>query len=307
MAYTEKLLPVEALFSAWQNRRQNELRDDSAAKEREQIQNELLKEQLAAAKWQNMSAKERPTITLPAGPGLGGMREKQFLDQQAGYISGVSPADTFAQWQQNFRQGMTAGGGGGGGGRGGMVGGGQSAPGSYKTYDQLNNDAALQYNQAVADQAESQAQATNMAQQGYGSAAKEKLAQQMVDAQVGKIDNRAYDDLISGARGASRDRWKDVGMGDKMIANTKSIGNEMRGEIDATGRREITPGKQAAARAQVLNNAAKSLSSDPRFKGLDEEIKNKILTNIGTIVEDNIKTNGTPILEVGDVIAKYSK
>jgi hypothetical protein len=71
--------------------------------------------------------------------------------------------------------------------------------------------------------------------------------------------------------------------------------------------RDAVPGKQAAARAQVLNNAAKSLSSDPRFNVLDDEIKNKILANIGTIVEDNIKTNGTPILEVGDVIAKYGK
>lgn len=180
MAFLEgKLQPID-LLAALQARRQFE--QTSEQRRQQELQNKLMQEQLEAAEWANLKAKERPTITLPAGPGLGGMREKQFLDQQAGYISGVSPTDTFNQWQQNFRTGMTAGGGGGGGRSGGMVGGGQVAPGSYKTYDQLNNEAALQYNQAVADQAESQAKAADMAQSGYGSATAEGLARDKIEA-----------------------------------------------------------------------------------------------------------------------------
>ena len=92
-------------------------KQDRAEKQKQmELQNQMMQEQIKAAEWQNLKDRERQTITLPAGPGLGGMREKQFLDQQAGYISGVSPTDIFNQWNQNFRQGMTAGGYGGGGG-----------------------------------------------------------------------------------------------------------------------------------------------------------------------------------------------
>lgn len=246
MAFLEgKLQPID-LLAALQARRQFE--QTSEQRRQQELQNELMQEQLEAAEWANLKAKERPTITLPAGPGLGGMREKQFLDQQAGYISGVSPTDTFNQWQQNFRTGMTAGGGGGGGRSGGMVGGGQVAPGSYKTYDQLNNEAALQYNQAVADQAESQAKAADMAQSGYGSATRDLLAEQMINAKVGQANNAGYDDLIKGARDASRDRWSDIKAGDQMISDTRVTGNQMQNEIEATRQREGKAGNAEVGR-----------------------------------------------------------
>lgn len=112
MAFNEGLKQKIDFLGAMAARRQ--MQESAEAERQRALQNRLMQEQIKAAEWQNLKDRERQTITLPAGPGLGGMREKQFLDQQAGYISGVSPEKVFEQWQQNFRSGMNAGGGGGG-------------------------------------------------------------------------------------------------------------------------------------------------------------------------------------------------
>jgi len=136
MAFRESKIQLVDLLSAAEFAR-NKKRQEEDAK-RQALQNQLIQQQIEAAKWQNLKDKERPTMTLPAGPGLGGMREKRFLDEQAGYISGVSPTDTFNQWNQNMRQAMASGGGRGGGGGGGEdLGNTHSDPYSNYTPNQL--------------------------------------------------------------------------------------------------------------------------------------------------------------------------
>ncbi len=293
MAFLEgKLQPID-LLAALQARRQFE--QTSEQRRQQELQNKLMQEQLEAAEWANLKAKERPTITLPAGPGLGGMREKQFLDQQAGYISGVSPTDTFNQWQQNFRTGMTAGGGGYGG-RGGYGGGGQQAP-PESPYSYIGPDHSVPQDSVGAANRLAELYTSQQSNLGGGGISDPatwtyKEFSQNPTMPVGKFVTADGGETVTGPAAAA-----DYQSG---LAGKAEVENILKG-------RDAVPGKQAEAKAQVLNNAAKSLSSDPRFKVLDEEIKNKILANIGTIVEDNIKTNGTPILEVGDVIKNYGK
>lgn len=113
MAFNEGLKQKIDLLGALEARRRMEqigANDD--------LQRRLMQEQLKAAEFQNMKAREVPTMTVPSS-GLTGMPTKKFLHEMPGYISGVDPTEVFKEWNQNFRQGMASGGGRGGGGGGG--------------------------------------------------------------------------------------------------------------------------------------------------------------------------------------------
>jgi hypothetical protein len=101
MAYTEKLLPVEALLGMWQNRRQQETQDTSAMKEREKLQNEMLRKQIEMADWNMIKEKSPDTMTVKTGSGAmagePGFTEKRFLSDVPGYISGTPGAQVFAE------------------------------------------------------------------------------------------------------------------------------------------------------------------------------------------------------------------
>lgn len=292
MAFNEGLKQRIDMLGALQARRQME--QSSEQRKQQELQNQLMQEQLEAAKWQNLVSKDRPTITLPAGPGLGGMREKQFLDQQAGYISGVSPTDTFNQWNQNFRQGMASGG---GGGRGGYGGGEPATPAPTMEYYGPDHSKPMDSASIAGELSKLYQTAPQADNLGGGS---------MKDATTG-----TYKEFSQNPTG-SVGRYVDASGGETTTGPSAAADYQsgLAGKADVEKilkEREMVPVKQAEAKAQVLNNAAKSISGDPRFKALDDEIKSKILGNIGAIVEDNIKTKGTPMLEVGEVIAKYGK
>lgn len=312
MAYTEKLLPVSDLFAAWQNRRAMELQDNGAAKERENLQNRLLQEQVKAAEWENVLSKERPTITLPAGPGLGGMREKQFLDQQAGYISGTKPADVFNQWQQNFRTGMTAGGGRGGGGGGGEdAANTRSDPYSNYTPNQLAEQNAIneyqpQQNKKTGDSATIATELAKLyGRGGEGGAPQSDLGGGGIKDHTGTYKGFYQEPIGDTGRVVNAS-------GAETITGTKPAGEYQAGVAGAEDvekilrEREAAPGKMEAAKAKVLNQAATSIAADPRFKSLTAENQKKILENVGTEVENNIKTRGTPILDIADLIKRYT-
>ncbi len=230
MAYTEKLLPVSDLFAAWQNRRAMELQDNGAAKEREGLQNRLLQEQVKAAEQQNLMSREAGSATVVPDKTSGMLtgefgnflNKRQQLTDMPGYVSGVAPAQYEAE-QAALRQALASGSGWGGGG------GGQTA-----------EDAELKTQQA--SMLEEQAKEQDIKNKGYGGATATRLAEQMTDAKTQAVDNAAYDDMIRGARSASKDRWSDIAEGDKRIAQAKSMGNEFQSEIDESKRKEGAAG-----------------------------------------------------------------
>jgi hypothetical protein len=299
MAYGNKLLSIDALLAAWQNRNQMEGNSAQNAMQQKMVEKQLEAQQLAneQAKWNLLKEKTRPTMTVPSS-GLSGMPHKIFLDEAAGYIGGVSPTDTFNQWNQNFRQGMASGGG--GGGYGGRGRGEEQQSQSESPYNYEGPDHSIQKDSVgIASRlAELYGRGTNGGLGGgavsnastFGDTYKSFSENPVMDS--GKIVDANGNETITGPTPAA----------------DYQAGLAGKAEVDAILReREELPGKQAAAKAQVLNNVAKLISSDPRFGNLSDKIQAAILSNIGTIVEDNIKTKGTPLVDVGDIISRYTK
>lgn len=261
MAYTEKLLPVEALMAAWQNRRQNELQDNSAAKEREQLQNEMLKQQLESGKWQLQKEKDQATASMVPDKTAGMLTgefgnflsTRQPLSQMPGYVTGTNPAQYQAE-QAALRQALAQGGG---------V---KSMGGPTDAETNLTNQQA--------NLVEEQGRIVQQQRQGYTTPA-QKLAEMGIAAKTAATNDAAYDDLIKGARDESKSRWQDIGLGDKMINNTKSIGNEMKGEIDSSRKLEEAPGKAREYELRKLNTTR--LSQDSTFYAARADVQQAIL------------------------------
>lgn len=166
MAYTEKLLPVEALLGMWQQRRQQETQDTSGMQEREKLQNELLRKQIERADWNMLKEKSPDTMTVKSGSGVmagePGFTEKRFLSDVPGYISGTPGAQVFAEKMATGRAAMQA-----------MANSGSTA---QPQNEELNN--------ATVDIANEQAKKLRMENQGYGSSIAERLAQQRMESQL---------------------------------------------------------------------------------------------------------------------------
>ncbi len=300
MAFLEgKLQPID-LLSALQSRRQME--QSAEDERRKSIQNQLMEQQLKekqTAMSLILGQGGPPTVDMYSAysPGLSEYRQRQDSDKKISQLTG----------QPLPNQGIV----GGGGGRGGWGGGEPSheptAPGSNYTASQgaeLNAINDWQPQQAKPDSTtiaselaklyQTAPQADNL---GGGS---------MKDSTTGTYKEFSQNQTNPAGRYVDASGGETT-TGLSAAADYQS-GLAGKDEVEKILKeREMAPGKQAAAKAQVLNNAAKSISGDPRFAGLDDTVKQKILNNIGTIVEDNIKTKGTPIIEVGEVIAKYGK
>jgi hypothetical protein len=284
MAFNEGLKQKIDLLGALEARRRMEqigANDD--------LQRQLMQEQLKAAEFQNMKAMDVPTMTVPSS-GLTGMPTKKFLHEMPGYISGVDPTEVFREWNQNFRQGMASGGGGGGGEDAGNT---HSDPYSNYTPNQLSEMNAI--NEWQPQQAKRGIDSVTVA--GELSALYRQPGGEQVGGSVG---------------GGSTGRYVDM-MGNEMATGTAPAEKYISGiagaeEVNKILRdRENAPGQRAGDKATVLNQQAKSVASDQRFKELDSDKQKTILNNIETEVMENYKKYGTPILNVAELIAKYSK
>ncbi len=302
MAFNEGLKQKIDLLAALQARRGFD--DDVESRKQKELQNRLMQEQLDAAEWQNLKDRTRPTMTVPSS-GLTGMPHKIFLDEAAGYISGVSPTDTFNQWNQNFRQGMASGGGGGGygGGRQGSGGGGATEtkePGGKVDvqsggYGYYGPDRNVQLDSVSAAKDLAALYGVPNAGPGGGAVSNGDTYKSFSESPVentGRIVDARGNETITGTAPA---------------ADYQS-GLAGKAEVDQILKdRAELPAKQAAARAKVMNDATRSVSSDPRFGELSDKKKSYILNNMEKIVTDSIRENGTPIFDVGWAISKYGK
>lgn len=290
MAFNEGLKQKIDLLGALEARRRMEqigANDD--------LQRRLMQEQLKAAEFQNMKSQEVPTMTVPSS-GLTGMPTKKFLHEMPGYISGVDPTEVFKEWNQNFRQGMASGGGGRGSGGGGEdLGNTHSDPYSNYTPNQLSEMNAINEWQP------------QQAQKGRDSAT--------VAGELGALyGNRQPGGEQTGGNvgGGSTGRYVDV-MGNETATGTAPAEKYISGiagaeEVNKILRdRENAPGKQAEAKAKVINSAAKSIANDPRWATLDENAQKYIMDNIEAIVENNIKTKGTAVVNIGDIFGDAIK
>lgn len=241
MAFMENKLQMIDLLGALAAKQKS--RENEKAQE---LQNQLMQQQLEAMKWQNMKDREVQTMTVPSS-GLTGMPTKKFLHEMPGYISGVDPTEVFKEWNQNFRQGMTAGGGGG------------------RTMPEQTDDEKRIVS-AQADIAEEKARQEQYQRQGYGGASANLLAQQLADAKMQGSYDRQYDNMIKDIQGASKDRWADIKAGDQKISDAKTQSSQMQNEIDKT------KGAQAEKEYADFEN---SILNSPAYSGISKQDKKK--------------------------------
>lgn len=234
MAFMEGKTQLIDLLGAMQMANQNKQRQQGGAND--DLQRRLMQQQLEAAKW-NLE-KEKGAATASVVPDkTAGMLTGEFgnflstrqpLNQMPGYVTGTSPEAYQAQ-QMAIREALAHGGG------VNSVGG----PTESET-NLMNQQAGL---------AEEQAKSLGLKNKGYGSATESRIADVLANAKMQGSNDRQYDSMIRDLQGASRDRWGDIKAGDKMISDTRSAGNEMRSEIEATQKGEARAAKDAEASA----------------------------------------------------------
>ncbi len=286
MAFNEGLKQKIDLLGALEARRRMEqigANDD--------LQRQLMQEQLKAAEFQNMKAMDVPTMTVPSS-GLTGMPTKKFLHEMPGYISGVDPTEVFREWNQNFRQGMASGGGGGGGG-GEDAGNTHSDPYSNYTPNQLSEMNAI--NEWQPQQAKRGIDSVTVA--GELSALYRQPGGEQVGGSVGGGSTGRYVDMMGNETATGTAPAEKYISG---IAGAEEVNKILRD-------RENAPGKQAEAKAKVINSAAKSIANDPRWATLEPNAQKYIMDNIDAIVENNIKTKGAAIVNIGDIFGDAIK
>ena len=280
MAFMEgKLQPID-LLAALQARRG--LQDDIESRKQRELQNKLLQEQLKAAEWQNLQAREVPTMTVPSS-GLTGMPTKKFLHEMPGYISGVSPTDVFNQWNQNFRQGMASGGGGGYGGRGGMGGGEPQEQASPYSYEGPDHSVAKDSTSAAMRLAELFGRGVGGPGGGEMKNPETGMYKEFSEtpiSPVGKIVNASGGETITGPAVAA-----DYISGKAGAEEVKQILKE----------RQELPGKQADAKTAALNKAAKELASYPGFSNLPPNKQKEMIANIEKYVAEALASGRTVV------------
>lgn len=150
------------------------------------------------------------------------------------------------------------------------------------------SEAETRMQNAAADIAEEQARQAQYKRQGYGSAAADRLAEQAIESKSALANDRQYDQMIGDLRDQSRQRWGNINAGDKMISNTKSIGNEMKGEIDATRNAE----NKTALDDVVLNNK--------NFIDKAADQKSKVMAELNNFKRELAARKITPTKEIID-------
>jgi hypothetical protein len=222
MAYGNKLLSIDALLAAWQNRNQMENNSTQTAMQQKLAEKQLEAQQIAneQAEWNLLKEKSPSIVTgkpqneLTGEYGLS-VGKNRFLKDMPGYIGGVSPQQVSDE-RNKIAVALASGSGWGGGGGG-----------------QTEEDAALKTQQA--NLLEEQSRTAQKQRQGYGDADKYLIAQKLAEAQIGKSQDRGYDELIGGLRDQSKSTWNDINAGDKRIDDTRSMMSQTQNEIDKTG------------------------------------------------------------------------
>jgi hypothetical protein len=212
MAYVDKILSMDQLLAAWQNRNQREAQSA--------MQQKMAEQQMTAQELENKKAEmELSLLNSPyniqrehwAGSGNANtpgtdkyISDNQKMQKLAMLTGHDMPSQGIHGW--------------GGGGN-------EIAQPSEAETRQAN---------AVADIAEEQARMAQQQRQGVGDADKYLMAQKLAEIQTGKARGNTYDDMIGGLRDQSKSRWSDINAGDNRISDTKSMMSGMQNEIDKT-------------------------------------------------------------------------
>ena len=244
MPYSEKLLNVSDLLSAWQNRAMRE-----GGQAEQDARQKLMEQQLEsgrianeAAKWNLQKEKDAATASVVPDKTAGMLTgefgnflsTRQPLSQMPMYVSGTSPEAYQAQ-QFALRQALASGRGWGGGGGG-----------------QTQEQADLL--SAQTDLTEEKARQAQQERQGYGSATRDLIAQDTLKQQAANAE-------------ANRQNQMDIA---KIYSGAKTDVANIEAASDIMG-------DVAKSNAKAAGEIGKYYSGDTAYKGMNPELQKKTI------------------------------
>lgn len=258
--------------------------------ESKRLQNELLKQQLEAGKWNLQKEKDLATATVVpdktanmlTGQYSNFLNLRQPLREMPGYVEGTNPAQYEAE-QMAIRQALASGGGVRGGG----------GPSEAET-NLMNQQANL---------AEEQARQAQYKRQGYGSATSDLLAQQKIAADL--AGEQAKADASIGAANIRSDAYKYGADKRAETATSAATGKKKQKEAD------VRIGERQAEQKELEKYYNKLYSTDywkgeqGEDKSLTDAEKQELVTILPGVVQ-KAKLSNKP-LDIIAFIESYKK